>query len=181
MSLTEVCTRGIVSPARNVLSTTLPVSTALSLVRTNAPPLPGLTCWNSTMRQMTPSTSTCMPFLNWFVEIVSAICLSRVDQRFGELREHLVPAFGHRDQVLDANAEATRKVHARLDGHDVPWFEHPVDAASQAWLLVDCEPDAVAGPVPEVLTVAGLGDDPPRRLVHVRARRARPHQGERRL
>ena len=68
-----MCTRGIVSPARNVRSTTLPRSTALSFVRTNAPPLPGLTCWNSTMRQTTPSTSTCMPFLNWFVLIVSAI------------------------------------------------------------------------------------------------------------
>src|SRR4051812_36871011 len=128
MSFTEVCTRGIDSPARNVLSTTLPVATALSLVRTNAPPLPGLTCWNSTMRQMTPSTSTCMPFLNWLVEIVSAICLSRVDQRFGELREHLVPAFGDQHEILDANAEATRKVHARLDGHDVPGLEEAVGA-----------------------------------------------------
>src|SRR3954452_24122797 len=148
MSLTEVWTRIIVSPARKVFSTTLPVTTALSLVRTKAPPLPGLTCWNSTMRQMTPSTSTCMPFLNWLVEIVSAICLSRVDQRFGELREHLGPAFGHHDEVLDATAEATRKVHARLDGHDVSWFEHPLGAGPEARLLVDREPDAVPGSVP---------------------------------
>src|SRR5689334_15998760 len=112
MSFTEVWIRGIDSPARKVLSTTLPVSTALSFVRTKAPPLPGLTCWNSTMRQMTPSTSTCMPFLNWLVEIVSAICLSRVDQRFGEVREHLVPAFRDHCEVLDANPETTRKVHA---------------------------------------------------------------------
>ena len=34
-------------PALKVLSTTLPDSTFFSLVRTNAPPLPGLTCWNS--------------------------------------------------------------------------------------------------------------------------------------
>src|SRR6266511_3668127 len=60
------------SPARNVLSTTAPVSTFFILVRTNAPPLPGLTCWNSTMRQKPPSSSMCVPFLNWFVEIVSA-------------------------------------------------------------------------------------------------------------
>src|SRR6266498_3957443 len=60
------------SPARNVLSTTAPVSTFFTLVRTNAPPLPGLTCWNSTMRQTPPSSSMCVPFLNWFVEIVSA-------------------------------------------------------------------------------------------------------------
>ena len=36
------------TPALNVRSTTLPDSTAFSLVRTNAGPLPGLTCWNST-------------------------------------------------------------------------------------------------------------------------------------
>ena len=72
MFVTSVCTRGIFSPARNVLSTTAPDSSAFSLVRTNAPPLPGLTCWNSTMRQTVPSSSMCMPFLNWFVEIMSA-------------------------------------------------------------------------------------------------------------
>ena len=65
-------TRGIFSPARNVLSTTEPDSMFLSFVRTNAPPFPGFTCWNSTMRQTCPSSSTCMPFLNWFVETVSA-------------------------------------------------------------------------------------------------------------
>src|SRR5918999_462580 len=55
------------SPARNVLSITAPSSTRLSLVRTKAPPLPGFTCWNSTMRKTVPSTSTCIPFLNWLV------------------------------------------------------------------------------------------------------------------
>ena len=37
------------SPARNVMSTTRPLLSSLSLVRTKAPPLPGLTCWNSTI------------------------------------------------------------------------------------------------------------------------------------
>ena len=55
------------SPARKVLSMTAPSSTRFSFVRTNAPPLPGFTCWNSTMRKTLPSTSTCMPFLNWLV------------------------------------------------------------------------------------------------------------------
>ncbi len=36
------------SPARKVLSMTLPSVVRRSLVRTNAGPLPGLTCWNST-------------------------------------------------------------------------------------------------------------------------------------
>src|SRR5512134_2985151 len=58
------------SPARNVLSITPPVFTFLSLERTNAPPLPGFTCWNSTIRKIWPSTSMWLPFLNWFVEIM---------------------------------------------------------------------------------------------------------------
>ena len=36
------------TPALNVRSTTAPVLTLRSFVRTNAPPLPGFTCWNST-------------------------------------------------------------------------------------------------------------------------------------
>jgi hypothetical protein len=55
------------------LSTTAPVSSAFSFVRTNAPPLPGFTCWNSTMRHTVPSSSMCIPFRNWFVLTVSAI------------------------------------------------------------------------------------------------------------
>ena len=65
--------RGNFSPARNVLSTTAPVSTAFSFVRTNAPPLPGFTCWNSTTRHTELSISMCMPFLNSFVETTSAM------------------------------------------------------------------------------------------------------------
>ena len=65
--------RGNFSPARNVRSTTEPLARLFSFVRTNAPPFPGFTCWNSTMRQTPPSTSMCMPFLNWFVETVSAM------------------------------------------------------------------------------------------------------------
>ncbi len=57
MFLVMVVTRGSFSPARNVLSTTAPVARFLSFVRTNAPPLPGFTCWNSTTVLSTPSTS----------------------------------------------------------------------------------------------------------------------------
>src|SRR6476646_3175882 len=64
--------RGNFSPARNVRSTTLPASRALSFVRTNAPPLPGLTCWNSTIRHTLPSSSMCMPFLKLLVSTCSA-------------------------------------------------------------------------------------------------------------
>src|SRR3954454_14963086 len=60
-------------PALNVLSTTLPESTFLSLVRTKAPPLPGLTCWNSTTDHNCPSRLSTRPFLRSFV--VATICL----------------------------------------------------------------------------------------------------------
>src|SRR5436305_13526468 len=54
-------------PALNVRSTTLPDSTFFSVVRTNAPPLPGLTCWNSTMAHSSPSRLRTRPFLRSFV------------------------------------------------------------------------------------------------------------------
>ena len=60
------------SPARNVRSITAPSAVRRSLVRTNAPPLPGLTCWNSRILKTVPSTSMWLPFLNWFVEIIAA-------------------------------------------------------------------------------------------------------------
>src|SRR4051812_13832780 len=58
------------SPARNVLSITFPSVARRSFVRTNAPPLPGFTCWNSMILKTVPSTSMWLPFLNWLVEIV---------------------------------------------------------------------------------------------------------------
>src|SRR5688500_5738655 len=59
-------------PALNVLSTVLFDSTFLSLVRTNAGPLPGLTCWNSTTAHSCPSMLSTMPFLRSFVDAMRA-------------------------------------------------------------------------------------------------------------
>ena len=71
------------SPARNVRSITAPSAARRSLVRTNAPPLPGLTCWNSRILKTVPSTSMWLPFLNWFVEIIARSslggCAGRAD------------------------------------------------------------------------------------------------------
>src|SRR6188474_821576 len=60
------------SPARNVLSCTVPSSILRSLVRTKAPPLPGLTCWNSRIRKIVPSISMCEPLRNSLVLITAA-------------------------------------------------------------------------------------------------------------
>src|SRR5712691_7253719 len=45
----------------------------LSLVRTKAPPLPGLTCWKSTIRYGWSSKTILRPFLNSAVETSIAI------------------------------------------------------------------------------------------------------------
>src|SRR3970282_2257036 len=91
------------SPARNVRSTTAPLSRLFSFVRTKAPPLPGFTCWNSTMRERAPSTSMCIPFGNWLVEIVSAITTPQgPDVGAGLARPWARQAspLRHRDQLL---------------------------------------------------------------------------------
>src|ERR671937_1938446 len=122
MFLTSVCTRGNFSPALKVLSTTAPESRLFSFVRTNAPPFPGFTCWNSTIRQTSPSSSMCMPFLNWFVLTVSATgarTLANLDEVLADAREVLNAVLGDEHVVLDANAAAAGKVDARLDGDDV--------------------------------------------------------------
>src|SRR3954466_4767164 len=59
-------------PALKVLSTTLPVITCLSLVRTKAGPLPGLTCWNSTTDQSCPSMLSTRPFFRSLVVATEA-------------------------------------------------------------------------------------------------------------
>src|SRR5919199_1923841 len=59
------------SPARKVRSITAPSDARRSFERTNAPPLPGLTCWNSRILKTVPSTSMWFPFLNWFVLIMA--------------------------------------------------------------------------------------------------------------
>src|SRR5215218_8302548 len=69
------------SPARKVRSMTAPSSTRLSFVRTKAPPLPGLTCWKSTSLKTVPSTSTCMPFLNWLVLTTGERVVASVNSR----------------------------------------------------------------------------------------------------
>src|SRR5215471_5348549 len=61
------------TPSLKVRSTTLPDRTFLSLVRTNAPPLPGLTCWKSTTFQSWPSRFSVMPFLRSFVVATSKV------------------------------------------------------------------------------------------------------------
>src|SRR3954462_5577662 len=61
-------------PALKVRSTTLPDSTFFSVVRTKAPPLPGLTCWNSTTVHNWPSRFRTNPFFRSLVVATGRQC-----------------------------------------------------------------------------------------------------------
>jgi hypothetical protein len=66
---------------------TFPSEARRSFVRTNAPPLPGLTCWNSTTLKTVPSTSMWLPFLSWLVEMMG-------DQHLLEVRRSCLGRIG---------------------------------------------------------------------------------------
>src|ERR1700761_677301 len=67
------------TPALYVLSLTLPESTFFSLVRTKAGPLPGLTCWKSTICHSWPSITSTSPFLKSAVLGTVGYISSRMD------------------------------------------------------------------------------------------------------
>src|SRR5699024_9874866 len=60
---------------RKVYSCTAPVLKLLSFERTKALPLPGLTCWNSTIRHKSLLYSIVNPFLNSLTEIIVIVKL----------------------------------------------------------------------------------------------------------
>src|SRR4029453_6069059 len=95
------------SSARKVLSRGRPVRTFLSLVRTNAPPLPGFTCWNSTTFMRLPSRLSVMPFLRSLV-VAMGVTLPGAGQalvdHLGQDRQR--PPAGAQHQVVeDAQVE----------------------------------------------------------------------------
>ena len=83
------------------------------------------------MRQTCPSTSTCMPFLNWLVETCSATAddsrgarpppaqPSRTTRSFVNGVSTSGPSARHDDEILDPDAAEPGKVDARLDRDDV--------------------------------------------------------------
>src|SRR6266516_1888341 len=150
MFFVSVRTRENFSPARNVRSTTAPESSAFSFVRTNAPPLPGFTCWKSTMRQTSPSSSMCMPFLNWFVLTVSAIAgrrLADLDQVLADAGQVLDRSIADDDVVFDPDPADTLEVDARLDSYDVSGAERVGRFLRHPRRFVHLEPE----PVPEAV------------------------------
>src|SRR6476620_5144162 len=82
MSLLSTVAVSTLTPALKVLSTTFPVSTFFSVVRTKAGPLPGLTCWNSTTDHSSPpSRLSTRPFFRSLVEAMSCLVVDAVGDR----------------------------------------------------------------------------------------------------
>src|SRR5438067_389910 len=100
-------------PALKVLSTTLPESTFFSVVRTNAPPLPGLTCWNSTTVHNSPSRLRTNPFLRSFVVAMSCPAQRSTGGLTGQVYRR-VGSMAHRRPVHRHDTRNTRLRHPAL-------------------------------------------------------------------
>src|SRR3954464_5227714 len=117
--------------------------TFFSLVRTKAPPLPGLTCWNSTTFQRTPSRSSVMPFFRSLV-VATAVMLLDLDQVARGMGERVGAARADQHGVLDADPASTREVDAGLDGHRYAVGESiRRRTRDEERRLVDLQPDSV--------------------------------------
>src|SRR6266550_1273140 len=116
------------------------------------------------MRHTPPSISMCMPFLNWFVLIVSATADNLVEssQLLRKGRQHFRLGVRDDDQVLDPDPAQAGQVDARLDGDDVAGLEDAPRLLGEARILVDDQADAVSEAVSERLAEPGRGDPVPR-------------------
>src|SRR6266487_1330361 len=158
MSLRSTIARPTLTPALNVFSVTAPVLTFRSFERTKAPPLPGFTCWNSMIWNSVPSSSRVIPFLKSFVETLTVPVRLQLEQLSRRRAQHAASVVGDLHGVLDANAAQARQVHARFHGDDRPGRELVGELETQPRALVDLQPDAVAEPVGERLSVPRLLD-----------------------
>src|ERR1700704_6484747 len=82
MSLRSTMARPTLTPALKVFSATAAVLRFRNFVRTNAPPFPGFTCWNSITWKSVPSSSRVIPFFSSFVDTLTGVSLlaSQLDQ-----------------------------------------------------------------------------------------------------
>src|SRR6266511_2066044 len=197
------------SSARKVLSSTRPVRTFFSLVRTKAPPLPGLTCWNSTTFIRSPPMFRVMPFFRSLVVGITALLRRRgefappprlvvrglgplqLEKLLGRGGQHVVAAGSDHRQVLDPDAAEAGKVDTRLHGYGRPWRDPTIGAHAHPRGLVDLQADSVAGGMAEGVTETGLADHfaagtvdrraaPPGRPPGPVGPARRPHAGARR-
>src|SRR6476660_5078772 len=131
---------GTFSSPRNVRSTTAPPETFLSLVRTNAPPLPGFTCWNSTtVTRPSDGRLSAMPFLKSLDEMLNeppSTFSASDDQVLREGGERIAAVGCDDHGVLDAHATHTGEIHAGLDRDDRTGFQGITGTRGHSGLLV---------------------------------------------
>src|SRR3974390_1057656 len=139
------------SSARYVRSITAPLRTFLSLVRTKAPPFPGLTCWNSTTLNRPSGRSRLMPFFKSLVETAMNV--------LRESGESAGAGLGDPQGVLDADAAVPGNIDTRLDGDDESGCEDSSAQLGHRRRFVDIEPDTVTRAVLEAGGPAGGRDD----------------------
>src|SRR6056297_1175757 len=149
-------------PALKVLSITAPVRALRILVRTKAPPLPGLTCWNSTTWNSPLSSSRVIPFFRSFTEICGMVvsfdrCSARERSRH-RVGERLRAGFGDDEEVLDSESTEADTIEARLDGHHVSGCQLVLGRLRMERRLVDDEADAVSGAVQVPVATARLAE-----------------------
>src|SRR5215467_13665935 len=183
ISLRSTVATSTLTPALKVRSTTLPDRTFFSLVRTKAPPLPGLTCWKSTTVHSCPSMFSVMPFLRSFVVATSDVSWVRGQARQGvsALEDKQLPRGrccgrgeqgtgspgAHHQGVLDPDTAPAGHVDARFDGDGNPVSKSTGPAASQHRRLMDLQANSVPKAVREVLAVACLRDHVAGRYGHL--------------
>src|SRR6476646_4767500 len=171
---------GTFSSARKVRSSTAPPATFLSLVRTNAPPVPGFTCWNSTtVTRPSDGRLSAMPFFRSLVEMLTGGGSQHAGSQNEFLREFgegvgAVRSDDHR--VLDADAAHAGEIHAGLDRHDRTALQATTGTRGHPGVLVDLEPDAVAGPVHERVAPTGGHDHVTTGAIHLGALDAGAHR-----
>src|SRR4051812_24864570 len=124
------------TPALKVRSTTLPDSTFLSLVRTNAPPLPGLTCWNSTTVHSWPSMLRTSPFLR------SLVVATRGESNVRLMADRVLL------DVRDSVAYVTLNRADKYNGLDLPMLRDLVDVAGRVAADRDVRAVILAGDGP---------------------------------
>src|SRR3954453_13836648 len=130
------------SSARNVRSSTAPFRTFFSFVRTNAPPLPGFTCWNSTTVTSPSGRSNAMPFFRSLVEMLMPCSFGySQDEVFRSQRQRHGTVRRHDDGVLDAHATDSGEVHTRFDGDDVVLAQRITGRRRDSRRFVDVETD----------------------------------------
>src|SRR5665647_777344 len=156
------------SPARNVMSTTRPLLSSLSFVLTNAPPLPGFTCWKSTMIHILLSYMMHMPVLKLFVVTAMRFWpFLEFDKLTRSGGQHAHATFLDGDKVLDSNTAEACDIDTRLHGDYRARFQHVMALLAHGRHLMHIEADAVSKTVGEVLPQPVTVEHRSRHGVHV--------------